>query len=154
MIKFTDLLKKENLFISRDADNTDSFYDEVVEFLFSLNLIENKDNIKRLFVKRESIQSTAIGSSVASPHIFSEEFKEFTISVAYSPKGIDFMAADNSKVHMVFIIVSDNRDVSLHLKTLSQIANMTLKTNLMKDLDSIRTTDDLYKRIIESENTL
>ncbi len=154
MIKFANLLKKENLFISEKSENTDSFYDEVTEFLFSEKLIENRDNIKRLFLKRESIQSTGIGSGVASPHIFSDEFKEFTIAVAYSRNGIDFKASDGKKVNLIFIIVSDNRDVSLHLKTLAQIANMTLKTDLMKNLPSIETTENLHKLIVESEESL
>jgi len=70
-------LKKETILISDFYENTDRFYSDYASFLKKKGIIRNSKAIKRLFIKRENVQSTGINKGAAAPHIFSNEFSEF-----------------------------------------------------------------------------
>ena len=71
MMKLANYLKMENIYITDTSKDTNHFYGEFSQFLKEKGLINDVRKVKRLFVKRESIQSTGIGKGVATPHIFS-----------------------------------------------------------------------------------
>ena len=75
-------IKEENIFFADTFENTDDFYHEFSQHLKQNSLINDADKVKRLFIKRENVQSTAIGKSAAAPHIFSDEFSDFIVSLA------------------------------------------------------------------------
>ena len=130
-MNLAEILKKENIFIGDSYTGTDSFYADYCGFLMARGIIENKEEVKRLFIKRENLNSTAIGKGAAAPHIFSAVFKEFLFSFAYIKNGVDFKTPDEGRVYLVFLIMSDERDVALHLKMLGRI------THLIKDTDVV-----------------
>jgi mannitol/fructose-specific phosphotransferase system IIA component (Ntr-type) len=140
-MKLAEMLNQENIFIGDFYGNRDSFYADYCRFLFERGIIKNKEEIKRLFIKRENLNSTAIGKGAAAPHIFSAEFKEFLFSIAYIKKGVDFNAPDGKSVYLVFLIMSDEQEVGLHLKILGQIATLIRNTDLV----------DLIKELPEPE---
>ena len=82
-MNLADILDKENVFIAESIGNTDRFYSSYTEFLANRGIIKNKKEVKRLFIKREHLQSTAIGKGAAAPHIFSAEFSQFLFSIAF-----------------------------------------------------------------------
>ena len=66
-------------------------------FLKEKGMIEDIKKVKRLFIKRESVQSTGIGRGVATPHIFSDEFADFFLAMAVIRKGLDFKSPDGQE---------------------------------------------------------
>ncbi len=141
----SDLIDNRHLFIADSFDNTDSFYAEYANFLKDNDIIKDPDKIKRLFIKREGVHSTAIGKGAAAPHIYSEEFSQFIFSIAIIKKGLDFKAPDKGKVYVVFLIMSDDHDVPRHLKTLSFIAKLVSDTNIIDELSKCNTPEDIAK---------
>lgn len=135
-------------------ENTDSFYADFAIFLKEKKIIKDNDKIKRLFIKRESIQSTAIAKGAAAPHIFSEEFSEFTFCIAIIKKGMDFRAPDNNKVHLIFLIMSDDKEVGLHLKCLAHIARLIKSTDIVEKIKEAKNLDDIYNIISEKEQLI
>lgn len=127
-------LKKELIFIADTFQDTDSFYNAYSAFLKAKGIISDQEKVKRLFVKRENVHSTAIGKGAAAPHIFSEQFSEFTFSVALLKNGLDFKAPDDTDVFFVFLIMSDERDVGLHLKSLAHIARLVSDTDIVEQV--------------------
>jgi mannitol/fructose-specific phosphotransferase system IIA component (Ntr-type) len=57
-------------------------------------------------------------------------------------------------VHVVFLIMSDDRDIGLHLKTLAHIARLTGSTDLVAALDGSRDPAEAYQRILEKEKAI
>ena len=147
-------LKKENLFITGTFSDTDEFYSEYSGFLKERGIIEDKEKVKRLFIKRENIQSTAIGKGAAAPHIFSDEFKEFLFSVALVKGGMDFKAPDEGLTYLVFLLMSDERDVGLHLKSLAHIARLVDSTDLVEEAKNAGTADELFTLLDKHEKTI
>lgn len=137
------ILKKENIFIADQYPETDTFYNDFSKFLKKNAIINNADKVKLLFIKRESLQSTAIGRGAAAPHIFSEEFSEFTFSMALIKEGMDFKSSDNKPVFLVFLIMSDEREVGLHLKSLAHIARLVSSTDIVAAMKSAKNPQDI-----------
>ncbi len=97
-MKLGNYLKKENIYISDSSRDTSHFYGDFSQFLKERGIISDSRKVKRLFVKRESIQSTGIGKGVATPHIFSSEFSDFFLALAVIRQGMDFKAPDGNSV--------------------------------------------------------
>jgi mannitol/fructose-specific phosphotransferase system IIA component (Ntr-type) len=154
MMKLVKYLKVENIYITDTCKDTGSFYGEFSLFLKERGLIDDVKKVKRLFVKRESIQSTGIGKGVATPHIFSGEFAEFLLAAALIRCGLDFKAPDNRDVQLVFLIMSDDRDIGLHLKTLAHIARLTAGTDIIDGLKNIGSAMEIYALLMEKEKAI
>lgn len=155
-MNLANILKKENIFIADSAENTDRFYSVYSEFLVQRGIIKNKKEIKRLFIKRENLQSTAIGKGAAAPHIFSPEFSQFLFSIAFIKTGVDFKAPDQRNVYLIFLIMSDERDVGLHLKTLAHIGRLVKCTDVVDDMKKLQNPglDEIYNILLEKEKSV
>lgn len=153
-MKLSEYLKEDRIYIADTFKDTGSFYHAFASLLKEKNLIRDSKTVKRLFIKRESIQSTGIGKGAAAPHIFSKEFAEFVIFVGLIRQGLDFKSPDGMNVFLVFLIMSDDRDVGLHLKTLAHIARLTVDTDLVSAAREISTADELFRLILEKEKQI
>jgi mannitol/fructose-specific phosphotransferase system IIA component (Ntr-type) len=154
MMKLAKYLKVENIYITDTCKDTRSFYGEFSLFLKERGLIDDVKKVKRLFVKRESIQSTGIGKGVATPHIFSNEFSDFLLAAALIRCGLDFKAPDGRNVQLIFLIMSDDRDIGLHLKTLAHIARLTAGTDIIDGLKNARNAAEIYTMLMEKEKAI
>jgi mannitol/fructose-specific phosphotransferase system IIA component (Ntr-type) len=153
-MKLASYLKKENVYICDTCKDTNHLYGDFAHFLKERGVIADARKVKRLFVKRESVQSTGIGRGVATPHIFSDEFSEFFLAMALVRQGIDFKAPDSNAVHVVFLIMSDDRDIGLHLKTLAHLARLTGSTDLVATLKDARDEAEAFARVLEKEKAI
>ncbi|MDD8013461.1 MAG: PTS sugar transporter subunit IIA [Acidobacteriota bacterium] len=153
-MKLANYLKKENIYICDTCKDTGHLYGDFAHFLKEKGMIADARKVKRLFVKRESVQSTGIGHGVATPHVFSDEFSEFFLAMALVRKGIDFKAPDGKDVHLVFLIMSDDRDIGLHLKTLAHLARLTASCDLVAALGEARDEAEAHKIILEKEKAI
>jgi mannitol/fructose-specific phosphotransferase system IIA component (Ntr-type) len=154
MMKLATYLKKENIYICETSKDASHFYGDFSQFLQAKGIIHDVKKVKRLFIKRESLHSTGIGRGVATPHIFSDEFTEFFLAMALVRQGLDFKAPDGRDVHVIFLIMSDDRDIGLHLKTLAHIARLTGSSDLVADLADARDPAEAYERVLEKEKTI
>ena len=148
------MLKKENIYIGDTYKDTDSFYADYSGFLKKKGIITNKEAVKRLFIKRENLHSTAIGKGAPAPHIFSDKFSQFIFSIALIKNGLDFKAPDNGNVYLVFLIMSDERDVGLHLKCLAHIGRLVSCTDIVEEMKKAGNTDEVYYIFLEKEKII
>jgi PTS system nitrogen regulatory IIA component len=153
-MELSKYLKKETIFIADSYENTDSFYADYSSFLKEKGIILNREAIKRLFIKRENVQSTGIKKGAAAPHIFSGEFPDFIFSLARVKKGLDFKAPDEKDVFLVFILMSNERDVGLHLKALALIARLVNHTDIVEAAKSAQTPDELFNVFVQKEKSI
>jgi PTS system nitrogen regulatory IIA component len=153
-MKLADYMKKENILICDTCKDTSHLYGDFAHFLKEKQVIQDARKVKRLFVKRESVQSTGIGRGVATPHIFSDEFSEFFLAMALVRQGVDFKAPDGRQVFVVFLIMSDDRDIGLHLKTLAHLARLTGSCDLVAALKDARDAADVLALTLEKERAI
>jgi mannitol/fructose-specific phosphotransferase system IIA component (Ntr-type) len=155
-MNLADVLNKENIFIAEAFENTGRFYFAYSDFLVQRGIIKDKKEIKRLFIKRENLHSTAIGKGAAAPHIFSAEFSQFLFSIAFIKNGVDFKAADKGKVYLIFLIMSDERDVGVHLKALAHIGRLVKSTDVVDHIKELQNpeADEIYNILLEKEKSV
>ncbi len=149
-----EYLRKELILILDNVEDTDQLYEKFSNFLKEKGIINNFKEIKRLFIKRESVQSTAIGKGAAVPHIFSDEFKNFFITLALIKSGVDFKSPDKELIYVVFLIMSDQRHVGLHLKSLAHIARLVKSTDIIEEIKKANTRDEIYDIILKKEKLI
>lgn len=153
-MKLSDYLKEDRIHIAGTFKDTSGFYHAFASLLKERNVIRDIKTVQRLFIKRESVQSTGIGGGAAAPHIFSSEFSKFTMFVSLIQKGLDFKSPDGRDVFLVFLIMSDDRDVGLHLKTLAHISRMISNTDLVNAARKASTAGELLQLILEKEKQI
>jgi len=67
---------------------------------------------------------------------------------------MDFKAPDKENVFLVFLIMSSERDVGLHLKSLAHIARLVRSTNIVEEAKKANNADELYHIILEKEKLI
>ncbi len=101
MKKLSEFISSKNVLIELEGSDSES----VIKQLAGTFEEVNKDVIVERVLRRESMDSTAIGHGIAFPHARIETGKGLTIAVGKSSKGIDFNAFDKKPVYLVFLVV-------------------------------------------------
>lgn len=111
---------------------------------------DDRDVFARL-MERESIQSTAVGNGIAIPHCFIDEVPDLIIAVARSPGGLDFDSFDGKPTHVVFLLMGNRQEHSLHLKALARIARLIRSTAFIEKIVSSQSVQDMVRAFDEEE---
>ena len=113
-------------------------------------LRDEKDVYARL-MERESIQSTAVGNGIAIPHCFIDEVPDLIIVVARAPGGLDFDSFDGKPTQVVFLLMGNRQEHSLHLKALARIARLIKSTAFIERIRASTTVEDMVKAFEQEE---
>jgi mannitol/fructose-specific phosphotransferase system IIA component (Ntr-type) len=144
------LIRDAQIIEDRAAD-----FEAVVRDLLELAAHKNKDlDIEEAVVKvleRESDMPTAIGHSVAVPHLYDEGCAQSTGYLALVPHGLDIGAPDHELVKLVFLIVSPAGKAQEHLVSLSAIARLARNRALVDTLLRQRTRGRVLALLRERE---
>lgn len=88
-------------------------------------------------LEREKEYTTGIGGGIAIPHAKSQSVKEAVIVFGRFPSGIEWNAADEKPVNMIFLLGVPNENIgNLHLKILSQLARKIVNEDFLAILRS------------------
>lgn len=153
-MKMESMLKPELVFITDRVEGTRNLYGQISRFLKAQGVIGDDKLVKRLFIKRETLHTTAIGRGAATPHIYSPEFGQFLLAVALVRQGVDLLAPDGQPVHLVFLIMSDEHDVGRHLKTLAHLARLVSQTDVVEAAKAAEDPAALLAILLEREKSL
>ncbi len=113
-------------------------------------LRDEKDVYARL-MERENIQSTAVGNGIAIPHCFIDEIPDLIIAVARAPGGLDFDSFDGKPTQVVFLLMGNRQEHSLHLKALARIARLIKSTAFIERIRASASVDDMVKAFEQEE---
>lgn len=118
-------------------------------------LISDDNALLTLLMKREKMVSTALGNNIAIPHI--RDPKKFPLNDTFvvlglCKEGVDFGSLDEKTTYLFFLICT-NSEIA-HLKIMARIALLTKNTNLINELLSSKSNDDLMTKLLKIENTL
>ena len=103
--------------------------------------------------QREKLGSTGIGDGLAIPHGKISSLDEIVVAFGRSKKGVDFDSLDGKPVHIFFLLLAPENSVGQHLKTLARISKMLKTANFRQKLIETDSKRDLYKLIIEQNET-
>lgn len=107
---FRDYLVSDAI-VDLDYDEKDAALEQLVRRLCRKLKIKDHQPILEDMLKREETASTFIGSGVAIPQSDADIDGEFAVIVGRSVEGINYDAARNAKVHVVVLVVANEKRI-------------------------------------------
>jgi PTS system nitrogen regulatory IIA component len=152
-MRLDQIFKTEFLVENLASSNKRDVLGELIEVMIENGL--KIDSVKAIDVllQREKLGSTGIGEGVAIPHGKVSDLQQLVVAFGRSKKGIDFDAIDGKPVHLFFLLLAPESSTGQHLKALARISKMLKTPNFRKTLLEAKTRNDLYKAIVEQDET-
>ena len=153
-MKLSNFLNKNNITFDIKPDEKYKLLDKLIDFLITSNKLKNKEEIKKAIIKREHLETTAIGRGIAIPHAKIKDIKSTFVACAIIKEGVDFKSLDNKPVDLFFIIISCASDPDAHIKALSKLAGILNDKELCEKIRESSTSSDVLKIIKKHERGL
>jgi len=128
-----------------------SVVEELSRVLMKSCQVASYEEIVRVILDREKLQSTGIGDGIALPHGRLKGLKDFVLSFGRSSKGVDFDSSDHKPTHLFFIVVAPENLAANNLGLLSRIVTLLKNTSFRKRLMEARSREELFQRISEED---
>ena len=89
-------------------------------------------------IERENIQSTGLGHGIAFPHARIEEFKDLTLAIGLSKKGLDWQSLDKKQCNVICLMISPQLKPYLILQMMAVLARfMSQQENINKIMSGL-----------------
>src|SRR3990167_2232040 len=128
-----ELIKEEDFLLDVSAKKKEDIIKEMLSVLAKNKGLEKiAKDLQKEVIARENVGTTAIGKGLAVPHVKTNLIKGIFGCLAFFRDGVDFKSLDDSKAHVVFLVVA-SPDLSVeYLKLMSQA------TRVLKDAQNQR----------------
>ena len=154
-MRLTDLLSPERVGI-RHANGKDHFDKEKAIAMLAAMFGERDgvtpEEIERVLLEREALQSTGIGEGVAIPHGALSQLQEQVAALLIVPEGVEFQAIDDAKVSILFGVIGPKRATGEHLKTLARVSRLLRSKEFRARLVGAPTASSVFE-LISGEET-
>ncbi len=152
-MQLEQFFKIEHINADLSAKNKEDALLEMVDTIIRGGLNLDKTSILEILKQRESLGSTGIGEGVAIPHGKISTLNDIVIAFGRSVNGICYDSLDGKPVHLLFLLLAPENSAGQHLKILAKISKMLKEPDFRKKLLKTRSQNDLYKIIIEQDDT-
>jgi len=151
-----DYLDKDCVILSLKHKNKKNTILSIIDHLIDKKRITKKDKkeISRAIFQREEMGSTAIGNHIAFPHARTNVVKDIVICVGISKEGIDFDSLDQEPVHIVALLLSNQKESGLHLKMLAFLARMLRDKYLVQRLKNAKTEKEIISLLGKQQKAI
>jgi len=119
-----ELLSKNSILFDIANDTKENTIRKLLSVLSSTDFKGNRESICKAIMKRELLESTAIGNGIAIPHARVESINKLCIALGLSKNGIAFNSIDKKPVNIVFLVVSGNQDKIVYIRILARLARL------------------------------
>jgi len=150
-MKLTQYIRPECFLPSVEDHTREGALRTLVHVVAQKGFIRDERDVFTRLMDRENIQSTAVGNGIAIPHCFIDEVPDLIIAVARAPGGLDFDSFDGKPTHVVFLLMGNRQEHSLHLKALARIARLIKSTAFIDRIRVSATVEDMVKAFEQEE---
>jgi len=109
------------------------------------------EELVRVLLERERLGSTGIGGGIGVPHGKIPHIDRLFLGVGLSRRGIDFESLDGRPAHILFLLVTPENSMGLHLKVLARISRILKNESFKESLLQARTREDILA-VIQNED--
>ncbi len=134
MKKISEILNENCIILNSELNDKDEIIETLVELASKSGNITNTSKVLEEVFARENLMSTGIGNNIAIPHTKSEDINELTAAMITLSKPVNFDSLDGKKVSIVFLILSNNEELGLHIKALSKISRILHNRSFFENL--------------------
>jgi len=110
------------------------------------------EEVERVLIEREGLQSTGIGDGVAIPHGALAQLDAQCAALLIAPDGVEFDAIDGQKVNILFAVVGPKRATGEHLKTLARVSRLLRNKSFRDELVGSASESAAYTLIAREES--
>jgi nitrogen PTS system EIIA component len=150
-MKLTHYIRPECFLPALQESTREEALRTLVHAVYEKGHIKDEKDVYARLMERESIQSTAVGNGIAIPHCFIDEVPDLIIAVARAPGGLDFDSFDGKPTHVVFLLMGNRQEHSLHLKALARIARLIKSTSFIEKIIASTTVEGMVKAFEQEE---
>ncbi len=148
-MELADLISPDLILTDLKSQNRWQVIEEMVDHLVRLGKVKSDDrqNVVDVLKKREQTMSTGIGFGVGLPHASTNLVPEAIGVLGRSQSGIVFDALDNQPVFLVLLFLVPIGQFQRHLHTLSNIAKMLHRQELLQEILKAPDNTSIYNII-------
>jgi fructose-specific phosphotransferase system IIA component len=150
-MKLTQYIRSDCFLSDLSGRTRESALRQIVHAVFTKGLIKDEQEVYAKLMERESIQSTAVGNGIAIPHCFTDDVPDLIITVARSLEGLEFDSFDGKPTQVVFLLMGNRQEHSLHLKALARIARLIKSTAFIEKIIASRSIEDMVRAFEQEE---
>ena len=151
-MKITDLLNEKSIMLQGSANNKQEVIDQLIELMMENGNIQDKDEYKRVVLKREEEGTTGIGDGIAIPHGKTDAVTKPGLAAMVIPDGVNFDSLDGNPAKLLFLIAAPNTKDNVHLDVLSRLSTLLMDTNFRQALFDAKSPKEFLKCIDEAES--
>ena len=141
------LIDRNTVKVPLEAFDKEEAIAELVELLVRTGKIKDRDGAVEALYVRETKGSTGIGGGVAIPHAKQDDLSGVALAVGVSRDGIEFDAADNEPVYLVFLVMAESHNPGPNVEVLADIGHLMQIPGVYKEMVAAKDADELVKAI-------
>ncbi len=150
-MKITDLLSEKSIMLQGKPNSKKEAIDQLVDLMMENGNIKDKEEYKKVVLKREEEGTTGIGEGIAIPHGKTDAVTKPGLAAMVVPDGVDFASLDGSPAKLLFLIAAPNTEDNVHLEVLSRLSTLLMDTNFRQALYDAKTPKEFLKCIDQAE---
>ena len=148
----SEIFKPENIKLNLESMDKEELFEEMVNFLADAEHLENRDEILSHLWKREKKMTTGIAPGIAIPHTHISSVSLTYGVLGISQKGIDYDSLDGKPVHLVMLLIGNDKEPEGHLKILKNLSVLLVNPDFYPRIINSKTPRELTDAIIEFED--
>ena len=148
-MKLYEFIPLNSIFINVDVDSKKDAFKVIANFFEKKNP-SLMGQITEKLNERERLGTTTIGNGVAIPHTKVNGLEKTEVLFIRFSSKVDFSAADEKMVDIVFSIIAPETCQSEHLLILSSISNFLKKKDSIQNIRKQKTAEDIYRLFEDS----
>ena len=142
-MKLTDLITEKTIIPEFKSKNKTDIINELIDLFKDDPRVKNLEKVRETVLEREKIMSTGVGKNFAIPHGKTDAVEDVVCAFGRSTEPIEYQSLDDQPVHIVFLIVGQDNQVSLHIKLLSRISRMMTNDDFRAKLVAAKSTPEI-----------
>jgi PTS system nitrogen regulatory IIA component len=109
------------------------------------------EDILKVLLDREKLESTGIGEGIAVPHGRLKKLRDFVLCFGRSIKGVDFDSIDHKPTRLFFLVMAPENSAVNNLKLLSRLVTLLKDASFKKRLMEAPSQRELFQIISEED---
>ncbi len=152
-MKIAEVLKKDFILEQLSSRTKGDVLKELADVVLSERADYHPGEAVNVLLEREKLGSTGIGDGIAIPHGKLNIVDDLAISFGRSKEGIDFKAMDGKPVYLFFLLLAPENAAGQHLKMLAKLSRMLKDATFRKNLLEAPSKEEIYRIILEKDDT-
>jgi PTS system nitrogen regulatory IIA component len=150
-MNINQMLDENSFLINFEATSKKQMLNELCKLANKKFNLDERTLLENL-TKREKLGSTAVGNGIAIPHANISGISEPRVLVATLSEGLDFNAADDQPIDIVFLLLAPDNEGSEHLQALALVSRLLRNNELTNKLRGCKSPESAMMVITQIDS--